>query len=529
MLRLVICLATSTLPALAGPGFFGPPTHVAEFKPSTFVDTVSNDTRVWIVTFYADWCGHCIHYAPVFKSIANRLQKEEDRLQFGAVNCAMWYEFCSTVDVHSYPSMRAYHTAKVNPMGTKGFDVQRSNYAEEQFVTWIQPLLPARTSKTTRQPQNPRKQLNKLLSNWTNLTKRSSSNGNSSSYNSSAANPGAGSITTSPLTLTKPALSGPEAAAMHLVDAEVAVLYSLRHGAFLAAKQTVSSGSTMVLEGAVLLELRNWLVLLAALLPSINARRDILVLEELVSSAQASTAGLGHTLWIAALDKQGLDTLPPEAGVEPNPFWRSCKSYTCGLWTLFHILTVAATEQRPRPDVQGLLSKRSVLPQPHAVLVGIRNFVANFFGCSDCVANFLQTFDSCGHNRCNLDHGDGVGMALWLWEVHNGVSQRVAQERQVPEGGKPWPSNEDCRVCRLSSSGKITSWDRQAVYSYLQATYWRPEWTLLGQERTLVYTTPTFDSYQLWGIASLVALSCLAWRMMQRSYGLGGLQREKGS
>lgn len=61
------------------------------------------------------------------------------------------------------------------------------------------------------------------------------------------------------------------------------------------------------------------------------------------------------------------------------------KGFTCGLWNLFHILTIGSS----KTDHQLYGFHRGYFVSPHYVAEGIRNFVAYFFSCDVCRTNFL--------------------------------------------------------------------------------------------------------------------------------------------
>ena len=98
--------------------------------------------------------------------------------------------------------------------------------------------------------------------------------------------------------------------------------------------------------------------------------------------------------------------------------------YTCGLWHIFHILTIGASQ--PENRLYGF--RRGYDISPREVARTIRDFVAYFFGCEVCKHNFLNMYDNCGHDHCTrlisdsitLDNGfASKEVALWLFEVHN--------------------------------------------------------------------------------------------------------------
>ena len=64
---LLCCLASSGLAMFAG-------TDVVELTPSNFQKEVMKSDSVWIVEFYAPWCGHCQRLTPEYKKAASALK-----------------------------------------------------------------------------------------------------------------------------------------------------------------------------------------------------------------------------------------------------------------------------------------------------------------------------------------------------------------------------------------------------------------------------------------------------------------------
>lgn len=247
---------------------------------------------------------------------------------------------------------------------------------------------------------------------------------------------------------------------LRVVDAEIAIMYTFRQGVFISSDV---DDRGPILKGAVLADFVTWLELLAALFPSAKARQDIQAVLAFVQKEKAK-GGMRQDVWESWLDGHTLDRVPTAASKDPTGYWRICSTYTCGLWTLFHLLSVAIGELGPRHGFQ----KSGAPITPGEVLDGVRLFVHRFFGCEECANHFMQTFDSCVYGRCNLDRRDGRGHALWLWQVHNSVTARVS-------GGAQWPPDKGegaiCEECWIGASG-----DPVAVYEFLQHHYWRFEW-----------------------------------------------------
>jgi hypothetical protein len=161
-------------------------------------------------------------------------------------------------------------------------------------------------------------------------------------------------------------------------------------------------------------------------------------------------AGKGDDLdWTANCDPSKRGGLDPGSGGGAGRHITS--GYTCGLWTLFHMLVAGA----PRAGLT-----------PGEAMGAVRTYVEHFFGCAQCRDHFLSMHDGCEHGRCDIDAhatppppptfsdvsnlgslrsgsvgggSDGVesawvaagdayqtahdATALWLWRTHNAVSR----------------------------------------------------------------------------------------------------------
>lgn len=182
-----------------------------------------------------------------------------------------------------------------------------------------------------------------------------------------------------------------------------------------------------------------------------------------------------------------LDQFPPE-----NTVWSPACShgdpdagYTCGLWELFHAMTVGVVDYN-------LLNTESRRIATENAAHTLRDYIEHFFGCVDCRNNFLSMFDSCGHDRCNRLQKDANGLAkdkkkgwaqlpLWLFEVHNAVNVRLMKEKAERDKREPtvqdeidvlWPPKRDCLLCWASSGedGPVT-WNQTNVQQWISLEY----------------------------------------------------------
>lgn len=81
----------------------------------TFESLVLNKpiTDVWLVDFYASWCGPCIQLAPQWRSLA-RMLSPLTNIHVGSVDCVTQELLCTQHGIRSYPTIRLY------PMGRAG-------------------------------------------------------------------------------------------------------------------------------------------------------------------------------------------------------------------------------------------------------------------------------------------------------------------------------------------------------------------------------------------------------------------------
>jgi protein disulfide-isomerase A6 len=63
---------------------YGPSSGVVELTPSDFEDRVTGGDSIWIVEFFAPWCGHCQQLVPEYEKAATSLR---GIINVGAVDC----------------------------------------------------------------------------------------------------------------------------------------------------------------------------------------------------------------------------------------------------------------------------------------------------------------------------------------------------------------------------------------------------------------------------------------------------------
>ena len=92
--------------------FYGK-TAVVDLCDSHFPDKKSEN--VWMVEFYAPWCGHCQALKPKFIDAAKQIKKNADKydgIKFGAVDCTKEQYLCQKYNVKGYPTLKAIVSGK---------------------------------------------------------------------------------------------------------------------------------------------------------------------------------------------------------------------------------------------------------------------------------------------------------------------------------------------------------------------------------------------------------------------------------
>lgn len=236
---------------------------------------------------------------------------------------------------------------------------------------------------------------------------------------------------------------------LYQLDLENALRYSIKHE--IPLKKTI--------EGERMKALQRYLTALAAYFP---LRRSSMYLEVIRDVIDSKSYVTGEEF--SHLTKTTEEEMSP---VYSKPYgWIGCKGstnsyrgYPCGLWTMFHMLTVNfALENRDN-------SWPSLRDDPAAVLRAMHGYVRDFFGCADCAAHFAEMASKNG--MFNMRTRDEA--VLWLWRAHNQVNARLSSDNtEDPEHKKiQYPTVEHCTACRYANN----TWNEGEVLRYLKAKY----------------------------------------------------------
>lgn len=132
------------------------------------------------------------------------------------------------------------------------------------------------------------------------------------------------------------------------------------------------------------------------------------------------------------------------------------RGFSCGLWQLFHYLTVQAEMSGQSSD-------------PLETLHAIHGFVKHFFGCTHC----SEHFQGMAERNQMWDVSSKEAAVLWLWSAHNEVNRRLAgdatEDAVFPK--IQYPTANTCAQCHVMASDGNTDWDHNEVLHYMRHTY----------------------------------------------------------
>ncbi|KAH7697422.1 Protein F47B7.2 c [Aphelenchoides avenae] len=198
-----------------------------------------------------------------------------------------------------------------------------------------------------------------------------------------------------------------------------------------------------VIDGSHLSALKGWVHVLKRFVPlSAPVRRLFYRLDEWV---QKEPTQIRAEQWLSKFEE-----IQGELGhpIPANTTWQACRGskpflrgYTCGLWTLFHAITVEAyKENKLDPRFRPL----------DEVLEPIHQFILHYLSCEIC----RQNFDKMTMNNRLSDVSKPEDVILWLWRAHNNVNQRLSGEAsEDPKFPKrQFPPASVCPECQSNGA-----------------------------------------------------------------------------
>ncbi|VDM57196.1 unnamed protein product [Angiostrongylus costaricensis] len=117
---LTVLLCVSVIPACSS--LYGPQDDVVELTSANFQNKVINGDELWVVEFYAPWCGHCKNLAPEYKKAASALKgiAKANSTSVGAVDMTQHQSVGSPYNVQGFPTIKIFAADKNKPSDYNG-------------------------------------------------------------------------------------------------------------------------------------------------------------------------------------------------------------------------------------------------------------------------------------------------------------------------------------------------------------------------------------------------------------------------
>lgn len=109
-----------------------------ELNSSNFDELVLKSKELWVVEFFAPWCGHCKKLAPEWKRAANNLK---GKVKLGHVDCDSEKSLMSRFNVQGFPTILVFGADKDSPIPYEGARTASTieSFALEQRETNVAP------------------------------------------------------------------------------------------------------------------------------------------------------------------------------------------------------------------------------------------------------------------------------------------------------------------------------------------------------------------------------------------------------
>ncbi|XP_066453352.1 protein disulfide-isomerase A6 isoform X2 [Eleutherodactylus coqui] len=96
---------------------YSPTDDVVTLTPSNFQREVVESDSLWLVEFYAPWCGHCQRLTPEWKKAASALK---GIVKVGAVDCDQHKALGGQYEIRGYPTIKVFGANKNKPEEYQG-------------------------------------------------------------------------------------------------------------------------------------------------------------------------------------------------------------------------------------------------------------------------------------------------------------------------------------------------------------------------------------------------------------------------
>uniref|UniRef100_A0A3Q1AXJ7 Sulfhydryl oxidase n=2 Tax=Amphiprion ocellaris TaxID=80972 RepID=A0A3Q1AXJ7_AMPOC len=502
-------------PSAAEAGLYTASDQILLLSPGNVEAALINSTAAMVVEFYASWCGHCIAFSPVYKSLARDIKEWKPAVNLAAIDCAAEdnRKVCTNYRIRGYPTIKFFHAySKADSAGLAFKDFSRDvrslrhkiiDKLESHVEAWppaCPPLEPTSQAEIdiffeTNNVQHLAlifedaksyigREVTLDLLQFENVAVRRVLNTEAGLVTKLGVTefpscylyyPG-GNFTRLPVNIeartfysyalqrlpgvvrsgrppsfttffhintTEEPWRPFNKSRVYMSDLESTLHYSLR----------VELAAQPVFKGEALRSLKKYISVLAKYFPGRPVVMNLL--KSVNSWLQNETSG--QISYEAFKDILENSAQIPNAALPEGVRWVGCQGsqphfrrYPCGVWTLFHVLTVQANSTGGS--------------DPLEVLSAMRNYVQNFFGCRPCAEHFENMA-----MESLMEVNSLSSAVLWLWSRHNRVNNRLAGAlSEDPKFPKiQWPSPEMCSACHTVKENGEHRWNREQVLPFL--------------------------------------------------------------
>lgn len=407
--------------------------------------------KPWIVDFYHPFCPHCKHFAPAYFELA-AYYKEKGNIYVGALSC-MDHVKCRRVGITGFPTLMTLNFDKKNPKKENKRIIGTHTVQEvKDYVDSV--FLEAAINETGTFPPGYKKDGEK------DDKKDEKKDDKAPEKAKGKAATEAPKETPVPTETPKPSIWEESTLPMNqttrIRDAASAFVFGLKQGVFM---------SSDVMDDEEFDALKGWLKMVSSTFPGAINRKVIAQLYEQVKDK----ALLDFDTWDGIVTKWQEGSVAAFKAEEDRfdftgvtvPDWqrmndlflgqgatyRACALYTCGQWTMFHMLSLNPPETGAR-DGELMVS----------VPASIRRFMKHFFGCVNCRDHFLMENTVEIVKKIAAAEDKPLALRRWVWETHNSVNRRLHHP--------VWPKPEICPTC-----GTDGAWELVEVDKWLSSTY----------------------------------------------------------
>nr|XP_055023808.1 sulfhydryl oxidase 1 [Misgurnus anguillicaudatus] len=97
-------------PLIANGGLYTASDQIVILSPDNVDSVLFSSSSAMVVEFYATWCGHCVAFSPVWKSLARDIKEWKPAVDLAAIDCAdeKNRRVCIRFGITGYPSLKFF-------------------------------------------------------------------------------------------------------------------------------------------------------------------------------------------------------------------------------------------------------------------------------------------------------------------------------------------------------------------------------------------------------------------------------------